>query len=121
MLPAFYMTRAILILAAGLVFTACRTTQGEKAEPQPDPGAETTEVTPVVVYQGRIAFIKAAAKYVVVEGGVGEVPPVNTTLNVYRGEQKVGELKTTTQVRSSNYAADILSGTPQVGDTVRGD
>ena len=78
-------------------------------------------MTPVVVYQGRIAFVKTAAKYVVVEGGVGEVPPADTTLNVYRGDKKVGEIKSTKQYRSTNYAADILSGTIKVGDTVRSD
>lgn len=112
---------AIFILAFGLLFTACRTSRGKKEDPKAGPDAETTEVTPVVVYQGRIAFVKAAAKYVVVEGAIGEVPPADTTLNVYRGDQKVGEIKSTNQARSSNYAADILSGSPKVGDTVRSD
>ena len=111
---------AILILASGLLFTACRTPKGEK-DPNANPEGDATEVTPVMVYHGRIAFVKAAAKYVVVEGAIGEVPPADTLLSVYRGDQKVGEVKSTKQARSSNYAADIVSGAPQVGDTVRSD
>ena len=78
-----------------------------------------TEITLVFVFSGKVALVKNNLKYVVIQGGIGEVPPAGSKLNVYRGENKVGELQVSTQSQASNYAADILSGSIEVGDTVR--
>ena len=108
------MIRAIFILALCMTVTACRSTKKGK-----EGGA--SEVTPVKVYSGKIALVKTNLKYVVVDGDLGELPPAGTTLSVYRGGNKVGEIKVSPQIRANNYAADIVSGSPQVGDTVKGD
>jgi len=110
---------AIIILAVGLSATACRSFRGSEEKEAKEAKKEEKKVTPVMVYTGRIALVKPALKYVVVEGEVGEVPPAGAKLGVYRGENKVAELQVSAQSRSSNYAADILSGAPQVGDSVR--
>lgn len=110
--PAFLMVRVIFVLALCVVVVGCRSTQkGEKGQ--------SAEVTPVQVFTGKIALVKANLKYVVVDGELGALPQAESILNVYRGEKKVGEIKVSPQVRSNNYAADIVSGSPKVGDTVR--
>jgi hypothetical protein len=112
---------ALVILTVGLLTTGCRSTKdGGEGEPQPE-DQTSTEVIPVVLYNGQIALVKAALKYVVIEGGIAEVPPAGTKMNAYRGDRKVGEVKVSAQSRASNYAADIVSGSLQVGDTVRND
>ena len=111
---AFYMKWAFVIMAAGMLLTGCKTTdkggEGKK---------DSTEVTPVVIYTGKIALVKKQLKYVVVEGAIGEVPGLDTVLNAYRDDKKVGELKVSGEARGSNYAADITKGDLSVGDIVR--
>ncbi len=118
---AFLMNWAFFILVDGLLVTGCRSTpEGGDGESQPEK-EPAAEVTPLILYTGKVALVKAGLKYVVVEGGIAEVPPAGATLNVYRGDNKVGQLKVSAQSRASNYAADIVSGSIQVGDSVRSD
>lgn len=106
------MIRALFILILCLGVVGCKSTKKDNDGP-------AAEVKPVEVYTGKIALVKAALKYVVVDGELGAVPPADTVLGVYRGENKVGEIKVSPQIRANNYAADIVSGSPNVGDTVR--
>lgn len=108
-------------MAVGLSVTGCRSTGDSEEKEAKSEKEEQKEVIPVMLYTGKIALVKPSLKYVVVEGGVGEVPPVGVKLNVYRGANKVAELKVSAQNRASNYAADIVSGAPKVGDVVRSD
>ena len=103
----------MFILAAGLLLTGCKST--DKGGDSKDGSAE---ITPATIYSGKIAMVKKQLKYVVVEGAIGEVPPVDTVINVYRADKKVGELKVSDQARSNNYAADIIKGDLKAGDTV---
>jgi hypothetical protein len=106
------MIRALFIFSLCLGVVGCRSTKEDK-------DGQSAEVKPVQIYTGKIALVKANLKYVVVDGELGAVPPAQTMLGVYRGENKVGEIKVSPQIRANNYAADIVSGAPQVGDTVR--
>jgi len=106
------MIRALFILTLCLGVVGCKSTKK-------DGEGKSGEVTPVQVYSGKIALVKAALKYVAVDGELGAVPPADTVLNVYRGENKVGEIKVSPQIRANNYAADIVSGSPKEGDEVR--
>lgn len=110
------MIRALFILTLSLGLVGCKSTKVDKEKGQDKPSAE---VKPVQIYTGKIALVKGALKYVVVDGELDAVPPAGTLLSVYRGENKVGEIKVSPQIRSSNYAADIVSGAPLVGDSVR--
>ena len=106
------MIRALFILTSCLVVVGCKSTKKDKED-------KSAEVTPVQVYSGKIALVKANLKYVIVDGELGAVPPSGTSLNVYRGENKIGVIKVSPQIRANNYAADIVSGSPQLGDSVR--
>ncbi|KAF0179381.1 MAG: hypothetical protein FD161_1480 [Limisphaerales bacterium] len=87
-----------------------------KAQPNPAP-----VIQPVSAFSGKVVLVNAPLKYVVVEGTLGRLPPVEQTLNVYRDGQKVGVVVVSNQARGANFAADLTQGEARVGDTVRSD
>ncbi len=87
-----------------------------KGQPSPAPVIE-----PVSAFSGKVVLVNAPLKYIVVEGAIGRLPPVEQTLNVYRDGQKVGMVMVSNQSRGANFAADITLGEARVGDTVRSD
>lgn len=78
-------------------------------------------VVPVNPIQGKVAFLNADLKYVVVDFSLGRLPKPDQKLNVYRAGQKVGELRVSNQAISVNFAADIIAGEAKLGDEVRED
>ncbi len=105
----------IAILAICMTATGCRYWKKGRKTAKP----ESAVVTPVRAYTGSIALVNAELRYVVVEGTVGELPPVGTTLQVFRGDNKVADIVVSEQRQDVNYAADITNGQPQVGDSIR--
>ena len=57
----------------------------------------------------------------VVDFSVGRKPAPGQHLGVYRKEQKIGEVKISSQARDVNFAADVLTGDARVGDDIRED
>ena len=68
---------------------------------------------------GKVAAVDARRGFVVLNFPLGQMPPVNSTLNVYRHGVKVGELSVTGPQRDDNTVADIVSGELRVGDAAR--
>lgn len=87
-----------------------------KGQPNPAPIIE-----PVSAFSGKIVLVNGPLKYVVIEGVIGRLPPVEQSLNVYRDGQKVGVVVVSNQARGANFAADLTQGEVRVGDTVRSD
>ena len=125
-----------VLLLAGLLATGCALLPAaqdgsapEKAKPKftspPKPKREQAVpgpvIEPVAVFTGKVVLVNAPLKYVVIEGVIGRLPPVDLSLNVYRGGQKVGGVIVSNQSRGANFAADISVGEARVGDTVRSD
>jgi hypothetical protein len=119
-----------LLLPAGLLLAGCAgppaaqdgSAPGKakaKSPAPPKPGAPVIE--PVAAFTGKIVLVNAPLKYVVIEGVIGRLPPVDQSLNVYRDGQKVGVVVVSNQSRGANFAADISVGDARVGDTVRSD
>lgn len=92
--------------------------KGKPTKPQPPP---SPTIEPVSAFSGKVVLVNAPLKYIVVEGVIGRLPPVEQPLNVYRDGQKVGTAVVSAQVRGSNFAADLTQGEARVGDTVRSD
>ena len=90
----------------------------DKARNQLDPGPV---IAPVSAFSGRVVLVNGPLKYLVAEGTIGRLPPVEQRLNVYRDGQKVGEAVVSNQSRGANFAADISQGEVRVGDTLRSD
>jgi hypothetical protein len=81
--------------------------------------ADTFTVTPEEGLHGRIASVNAGLRFVVLTFPIGQMPPMDEHLNVYRNGFKVAELKITGPQREDNTVADIVSGEPITGDEVR--
>lgn len=106
---------------------AAKPTPKEKTKPAAPPKPAKNQpnpapvITPVSAFAGKVVLVNAPLKYVVVEGVIGRLPPVEQSLNVYREGQKVGVVVVSNQARGANFAADLMQGEAHVGDTVRSD
>lgn len=68
---------------------------------------------------GKVAAVDERGHFVVLNFPLGQMPPVNSTLYVYRHGVKVGVLSVTGPQRDDNTVADIVSGALQIGDAAR--
>ena len=132
------MPRLLTLISILLLGAACAGTKAAKDDPsppvpkekskssappkparnQPDPGPV---IVPVSAFSGKVVLVNGPLKYLVAEGTIGRLPPVDQRLNVYRDGQKVGEAVVSNQSRGANFAADISQGEVRVGDTLRSD
>lgn len=126
--------RIVVSLVALLVVMTCAGCLfGRKHAKQPQPAvvavshpttnapitADTFTVTPEEGLHGRIASVNTNLRFVVLTFPIGQMPPIDDHLNVYRNGFKVAELKITGPQREDNTVADIVSGDPITGDEVR--
>ena len=116
-----------LASCAGTKSSVARTSGQRQASPPP---AATTPapanrsgviVTPAVVLKGKVALVNPAARSAILTFALGQLPRLESRLNVYRSGLKVGEVKITGPRRDINIAADLVAGECQVGDEVRDD
>ncbi len=136
---AFSMT----VLALGTVLAGCRSTPGtpstdERSAPKanvstkggglgrPSAGATTSptnaaaaKATMLLPASGRIHSVSPVAPFVVVDYILGGMPPLQSTLDVFRAGQKVGQVRLSGPEQNGFVAADILSGILQIDDEVR--
>jgi hypothetical protein len=89
--------------------------------PRPSTEAEVPKVRLDPRVHGRIASVNVALRFVVMEFPVWRLPAPGQRLNVYRGEQKIGEVKVTGPTIDTTVAGDLLIGEAQPGDEVRQD
>ncbi|HWD94357.1 MAG TPA: hypothetical protein VG938_18645 [Verrucomicrobiae bacterium] len=81
--------------------------------------AEKFLVTPDEGLRGRVASVNANLRFVVLTFPVGQLPSVDSRMNVFRNGAIVGEVKITGPQRDDNSVADIMLGDAQKGDEVR--
>ena len=119
-------------LLLALVWTGCAHSKtGKSAPPAPPPKVKAVKIksTPVTkptvtamnALAGKVVLVNGALQFVVVDFSVGRKPAPGQRLGVYRKEQKVGEVKISSQSRDVNFAADLVTGEARVGDEVRED
>ncbi len=87
---------------------------------KPTPPTKPT-VTALNALAGKVVLVNGALQFVVVDFSVGRKPAHGQHLGVYRKEQKIGEVKISSQARDVNFAADVLTGEARVGDDIRED
>lgn len=109
--------------AAPSVGNSAATSKATPKPPKPSKGQPNLAPTiqPIAALSGKVVLVNAPLKYVVVEGVIGRLPPVDQALNVYRDGQKVGVVVVSNQARGANFAADLTQGEVRVGDMVRSD
>lgn len=76
-------------------------------------------VTPDNSLSAKVISCNAAARFVVLNFPVGEMPKTGETFFLYRNGLKTGEVKITGPQRDNNIVADLTAGDAQVGDDVR--
>jgi hypothetical protein len=76
-------------------------------------------VTPDEGVRGRVASVNANLRFVVLTFPIGQLPQVDSRMNVFRNGAIVGEVKITGPQRDDNAVADIVLGDAQKGDEVR--
>jgi hypothetical protein len=77
------------------------------------------KLTPATQALGKIVLVNAGLRYVVIDVGVAGVPKVGERMQVFRGDERVGEVRISKESSGSDIAADIILGELQVGDQVR--
>ncbi len=86
----------------------------------PTTKSDNAESEPLVLpTSGRIHTINAGLRFVVVDYTLGGAPPLESLVNVYRGNQRVGQIRLTGPERNGFIAADIVEGILQTDDEVR--
>jgi hypothetical protein len=113
----------LLLLLAGLVSNGCATRKGKAhaatGAERNSTNSKTAIVTPATGTVGRVTFVNAKARFVVISYPVGDMPALERRLNVYRNGLKVAEVKVTGPTHDTHTAGDILAGDCQTGDEVR--
>ena len=120
-----------IVVLAVLVFVGCA--QSPKDPPALTPGlkAQPEVVKPVQPrfelassVEGKVVSVRSDLRYVVVDFSFSRLPVSGQIMGVYRGDDRVGEVRIT---RSPNQAlkgamvADIREGGIRLGDSVRAD
>jgi hypothetical protein len=115
---------AVLCVSA-LFWSGCAHSEKGKGAAQASKGVAPismkTAARPLTNGVGVILSVSDSLHFVVIDFSAGQIPPLDTRLSVYRGGQKVAELKVSGPVRNSNVVADIRAGEVKAGDEVRVD
>jgi hypothetical protein len=81
-----------------------------------NPASPSTVVLPA---SGRVHTVNAGLRFVVIDYTLGGIPPLQSILDVFRGNERVGQVRLTGPERNGFVAADVTDGFIQVGDEVR--
>ena len=123
--------RPLLVLFAALLFSGCfgkgthkqhdsvRSGGDNSFAAGPSSGNQKLIVTPGNSLVGKVTFVSATARFVVLTFPIGHLPAIEQRLNVFRSGLKVGEIKVTGPQYDDNIVADVLAGDAEMGDEVR--
>jgi hypothetical protein len=104
----------ILLLVLGL--SGCSWSHGQK------PAAKSSGiVTPDMALAAKVVSVNEVGRFVVLSFPHDQMPKLEQTMFLYRAGLKVAEVKITGPQQEDNIVADLISGSPQIGDTVRAD
>jgi hypothetical protein len=97
-----------------------------KTQVQPPPPTNTLQrpeplVRAVDRVAGTVREVRPQLRFVILDYGPGKVPQLDQKLSVYRGTDKVGEIKISGPYRGTTVAADITAGEAKFGDLVKED
>ncbi|MGD0259094.1 MAG: hypothetical protein ABSD29_04635 [Verrucomicrobiota bacterium] len=76
-------------------------------------------VTPENAYLGKVVWVNAPGRFVVLNFPLGKMAAPEQRLSLYRRGLKVGEVKVTGPQREDNIVADLAAGEAEVGDEAR--
>lgn len=70
---------------------------------------------------GSVILVQDRLRFVVLDYSFNDLPPTGSFLEVYRGSSRVGRVRLSRWSNATTAAADIVEGSPQVGDIARPD
>ncbi len=133
-----WMSRSSLLVLAGLLALAgCQGSDSSRrnriapslkkgaeqmriaTEPDTVPATNAPSAPVVLPTSGRVHSVNLGLRFVVIDYTLGGMPPLQSLLNVYRNNQKVGEVRLYGFERNGFVTADIVEGFIQVDDEVR--
>ncbi len=104
---------------ASLLMVGCRTLPPPEVI-QPVPPIRPVRLTePMDGTVGRVESVNARLRFVVLDYSLNVLPRIGDRLDVWRSDQRVGELKVSGPIRNTTLVADIVSGDVQAGDLTR--
>ncbi len=78
-------------------------------------------VTPDMSLAAKVITVNTVGRFVLLNFPDDKMPKMHQTFFVYRSGMKVAEVKITGPKSDNNIVADLVSGEPKVGDSVRAD
>ena len=82
-------------------------------------GTNAPIVTPGGSLPGKVISFNPNGRFAVLRFPLGEMPPLQRRLGVFREGLKVGELKVSGPQRDTHTVADLVAGECKAGDEVR--
>lgn len=114
------MRRGLWILTMAAAVAGCaRNRTAARGDSVSGFGTNSVITRPSTVTSGRIDWVNRKAGHIIASFPIGQVPPVDSRLSVYRNGLKVAELKVSLPQQNNLTAADIINGECQLGDEVR--
>ena len=83
--------------------------------------ASSAVVTPDLSLAAKVITVNTVGRFVLLNFPDDKMPKMHQTFFVYRSGMKVAEVKITGPKSDNNIVADLVSGEPKVGDSVRAD
>ena len=83
------------------------------------PAGSKNIVTPDMSLAAKVISYNTVGRFVVLSFPAEQMPKLQQTMFLYRMGMKVAEVKITGPQQENNIVADLVSGDPKVGDTVR--
>lgn len=68
---------------------------------------------------GSVVLINERLRFVVLDYSLSSLPPTGSSLGLYRGSLRVGQVRLSRWSGPTTAAADIVEGAPRVGDVAR--
>jgi hypothetical protein len=87
-------------------------------------GQPSSVVTPDLSLAAKVVRVNPTARFVILNFPQGQMPKPQQTMYIYRSGVKVAQVtisESKQEQMDNNIVADIVTGDPQAGDTVRGD
>lgn len=108
----------IFLIVCGLGFSGCSGSRSPILTPVPDFPAI---IRPLDGSVGTVVLVHDRLRFVVLDYSFSAIPQAGSVLELYRDSTRVGRVRLSRWNNPTTAAADVLEGSPQMGDTARPD
>jgi hypothetical protein len=115
----FFLSLLLPILACGCFHHHAPPAEPYHAPASPASTNTTSIVTPDNSLTAKVVGYNSVGRFVVLSFPVGRMAQTGQTFYLYRGGDKIGQIKITGPQQDNDTVADLVEGDAQVGDEVR--